>query len=63
MNKPAKQRKSNRLTVRELHSELQRLRRRVEDLEDLHDLNAAIERNADKPGVPWSEVKSELGLR
>jgi hypothetical protein len=32
-------------------------------LEDLRDLNAAIERNGDKPGVPWSEVKRELGLR
>jgi hypothetical protein len=49
--------------VRELHSELARLRRRVEDLEDLRDLNAAIKRNGDKPGVPWSEVKRELGIR
>ena len=32
-------------------------------MEDLRDLNAAIERNAGKPGVPWSEVKRELGLR
>ena len=63
MNKTARQRKPNRPTVRELHAELQRLRRRVEDLEDLRDLNAAIERNGDKPGVPWSEVKRELGLR
>jgi len=63
MNKTARQRKPNRPTVRELHSELQRLRRRVDDLEDLRDLNAAIERNADKPGVPWSEVKRELGIR
>ena len=63
MIKAARQRKPNRPTVRELHSELQRLRRRVEDLEDLRDLNAAIERNADKPGVPWNEVKRELGLR
>ena len=63
MNKTAKQRKPTRPTVRDLHSELMRLRRRVEDLEDLRDLNAAIERNGDKPGVPWSEVKRELGLR
>jgi len=34
MNKTASQRKPNRPTVRELHSELERLRRRVEDLED-----------------------------
>jgi hypothetical protein len=63
MNRTAKQRKPNRPTVRQLHSEVQRLRRRVEDLEDLRDLNAAIERNAGKPGVAWSEVKRELGLR
>jgi hypothetical protein len=63
MNRTANQRKPNRPTVRQLHSELQRLRRRVEDLEDLRDLNAAIERNADKPGIPWQEVKRELELR
>jgi hypothetical protein len=63
MNRTAKQRKPNRPTIRQLHSEFQRLRRRVEDLEDLRDLNAAIERNAGKPGFPWSEVKRELGLR
>jgi len=52
MNRTAKQRKPNRPTVGQLHSAVQRLRRRVEDLEDLRDLNAAIERNAGKPGVP-----------
>jgi len=39
-----------------------RLRRRVEDLEDLRDLNASIERNAGKPGIPWAQVKKEIGL-
>jgi hypothetical protein len=41
---------------------VERLKARVEDLEDLHDLNEAIARNAGKPGTPWSEVKKELGL-
>ena len=63
MNKTAKQGKPIRPTVRQLQSELQRLRRRVEDLEDLRDLNTAIERNAGKSGIPWSEVKRDLGLR
>jgi hypothetical protein len=63
MSKDVRQRKPNRLTVRKLHSELQRLRRRVEDLEDLRDFNAAIERNESKPGIPWDEVKKGLGLR
>ena len=52
MNRTAKQRKLSQPTVRQLHPELQRLRRRVEDLEDLRDLNAAIERTGDKPGIP-----------
>jgi len=34
------------LAEEQLHSELQRLHRRVEDLEDLRDLNAAIETRA-----------------
>jgi len=63
MNKTTQPRKANRPTVRKLHSDLQRLRRRVEDLEDLRDLNAAIERNAGKPGIPWNDAKRELGLR
>ncbi len=62
MNKNLAQRRTNRVTVRQLHSELQRLRRRVEDLEDLRDLNAAIERNAGKPGIAWIEVKKQIGL-
>jgi len=62
MGNDRRRRKPNPLTVRKLHSELLRLRRRVEDLEDLRDLNAAIGRNAGKPGVPWKEVKKELGL-
>jgi hypothetical protein len=62
MTKNLRQGRAERLTVRKLHSELQHLRRRVEDLEDLRDLNAAIERNAGKPGIPWDEVKRELNL-
>jgi hypothetical protein len=64
MSKNGKPRKaaSRRITVREIHAELQRLRRRVEDLEDLHELNAAIQRNAGKPGIPWDRAKKELGL-
>lgn len=49
-------------SLRRLSAELSRLRARVEDLEDLRDLNAAIIRNAGKPGIPWVQVKKELGL-
>ncbi|HKS95289.1 MAG TPA: type II toxin-antitoxin system Phd/YefM family antitoxin [Terriglobia bacterium] len=62
MAKDAARRTLRKVTVRQLQTELQRLRRRVEDLEDLRDLNAAIERNAGKHGIPWSQVKKELGL-
>lgn len=49
-------------SLHRLSAELTRLRDRVEDLEDLRDLNAAITRNASKPGVPWTQAKKELGL-
>ena len=64
MNRSRTNRKagSKRITIRDVHAELQRLRRRVEDLEDLRDLNTAIERNRGKPGIPWNQVKKELGL-
>ncbi len=49
-------------SLHRLSAELARLRTRVEDLEDLRDLNAAITRNAGKPGIPWAQAKKELGL-
>jgi hypothetical protein len=45
-----------------LASELRRLQRRVETLEDLLDLRAAVDRNAGKPGVPWDAAKAHLDL-
>jgi hypothetical protein len=39
-----------------------RLRSRVEELEDLRDLNAAVVRNQGKPGVAWDKAKAALGL-
>lgn len=57
MNRTVAARKTRKVTIGKLHIELRRLRRRVEDLEDLRDLNAAIERNAGKSGIPWTQVK------
>ena len=51
-----------KLTLQEVHAELLRLRERVEDLEDLRELNAAIERNKGKKLIPWEQAKKELGL-
>ncbi|HTD43546.1 MAG TPA: hypothetical protein VK687_05170 [Bryobacteraceae bacterium] len=53
---------SNRPTLRQLASELDRLRARVEDLEDLRDLREEIERNGDKALIPWTRVKRELNI-
>ena len=36
------------------------LQERVEDLEDLRDLEEAIAENAGKPLIPWEQVKPEL---
>lgn len=62
MTRATAQQKRKRLTIRRFQAELDQLRRRVEDLEDLRDLNSAIERNAGKPGIPWVRLKKELGL-
>ncbi len=40
-----------------------RLEQRVEDLEDLRDLEQAIVENEGKPLIPWEQVKSELELK
>jgi hypothetical protein len=50
---------SNRPTLQNLAAELDRLRERVEDLEDLRDLTEAIQRNGDKPLIPWAKVKRD----
>ena len=49
-------------TLNDLSQAMSRLRARVEDLEDLRDLNEAIARNKGKPGTPWEQVKKELGI-
>jgi hypothetical protein len=49
-------------TIREISAELARLRDRVEDLEDARELDAAIQRNADKPLIPWEQARKEIGL-
>lgn len=49
-------------SLKRMSAELAQLRTRVEDLEDLRDLNAAMARNDGKRGTPWSQAKKELGL-
>jgi hypothetical protein len=50
------------LRLESLAAKMHRLEERIEDVEDLMELRAAIERNAGKPGVPWEQVKAQLGL-
>ena len=48
--------------LRDLRQEVSRLRSRVDELEDLRDLNASISRHQDKSGIAWAKAKAELGL-
>jgi hypothetical protein len=41
---------------------VERLQERVEVLEDLRDLRAAIVENRDEPLVPWEQAKAELDI-
>ena len=50
------------LTLEKVYRELQVLRERVADLEDLRDLRDAIAENAGKPLVSWEEAKKDLDL-
>jgi hypothetical protein len=41
---------------------MERLQERIEDLEDLWDLQAAMVENGNEPLIPWEQAKSEMGL-
>ena len=49
-------------TLESLAAAVRRLQERLEDMEDLMELRAAVEENAGRPGVPWEQVKVELEL-
>ena len=48
--------------INSLSRTVARLEERLEDLEDLRDLEEAIAENGGKPLIPWEEVKPELDL-
>jgi hypothetical protein len=48
--------------VEMLAKAVERLQERIENLEDLRDLQAAIAENAGKPLIPWEQAKAELDL-
>ncbi|MEK7675133.1 MAG: hypothetical protein AAB676_04770 [Verrucomicrobiota bacterium] len=62
IGKPARRAPKPKLSLRALQEELAALNERVEDLEDLRELNQAIARQANKPRVPWAKAKKDLGL-
>jgi hypothetical protein len=49
-------------TLESLAVEGRRPQERLDDMEDLMELRAAVDRNGDKPGIPWEQVKAELEL-
>jgi hypothetical protein len=48
--------------VEALTKTVERLQERVEDLEDLRDLQAAIAENGTEPLIPWEQAKAELKM-
>jgi len=50
----------NALTVEQLTVEMRELRQRIEDLEDVQELEAAIRDNQGKPLIPWETAKQGL---
>ena len=57
-----KKRSTRKPTLLALSQAVSRLSSRVEELEDLRDLNAATTRNRGKPGVAWAKAKTALGI-
>ena len=48
--------------IETLNQALTRLQERVEELEDLRDLETAIAENAGKPLIPWEKAKANLEI-
>ena len=48
--------------IERLKATIAKLEHRVEDLEDLRDLEKAIKENGDKLLIPWEQAKKQLGL-
>jgi hypothetical protein len=48
--------------VEALAKTVERLETRVEDLEDLRDLQAAIAENGAEPLIPWEQAKAGLDI-
>lgn len=62
MSKTLEATRTKKPTLQQLAAEVDHLRERVEDLEDLRDLKAAVQRNGDKPLIPLAKLKKDLDL-
>ena len=62
MSKTLEAARAKKPTVQRLAAEVDNLRERVEDLEDLYDHREAVQRNGDKPLIPLARVKKYLDL-
>jgi len=48
--------------LEQLRTTVSRLEHRIEDLEDLRDLEQAIAENDGKPLIPWEQAKAQIDL-
>jgi hypothetical protein len=62
MSKTLEATRAKKPTLQQLATEVDHLRGRVEELEDLRDLKEAVQRNGDKPLIPLVKVKKDLDL-
>ncbi len=62
MSKTLEATRGKKPTLQQLAAEVDHLRERVEDLEDVRDLKEAVQKNGDKPLIPLAKVKKDLDL-
>ena len=62
MSKTLEASRAKKPTLQRLAEEVDHLRERVEDLEDLRDLKEAVRHNGDRALIPLAKVKKDLGI-
>ena len=62
MSKTLEASRAKKPTLQQLAEDVNHLRERVEDLEDLRDLKKAVQRNGDKPLISLGKVKKDLDI-
>ena len=62
MSKTLEASRAKKPTLQKLAEEVDDLRERVNDLEDLRDLKEAVQRNGDRPLIPLAQVKKDLDI-